>query len=82
MSDMPEPNPEQGNTLIVYADDITLLSQHEKVEAAEQSAQQYLDQILIWMKENNLILADKTQATLFTTHPHEYKRKLNLFIAD
>ena len=32
------------------------------------------------MKDNDLILADKTQATLFTPDPHEYDRQLNLYI--
>ena len=80
MADMPEPNPELSNVLVVYADDITLLSSHEKTEIAELHAQQYLDQVLQWMKDNDLILADKTQATLFTPDPHEYDRQLNLYI--
>ncbi|MEL7523123.1 MAG: hypothetical protein AAGJ80_16170, partial [Cyanobacteria bacterium J06553_1] len=77
---MPEPDKEKGMELDVYADDVTLLSTHEKVKAAETNAQQYLNQVIKWMKDNNLILADKTQATLFTPDPAEYSYQLNLKI--
>ena len=80
MADMPEPDPEKGTGLVVYADDVTLSSTHEKISIAESNAQDYLDRIIAWMEANNLILADKTQASLFTPDPAEYSRALNLNI--
>ena len=80
MADMPEPNPAQGIWLVVYADDVTLVITHEQINVAKERAQQYLDNIIQWLKNNDLILADKTQATLFTPHPAEYNHKLNLTI--
>ena len=71
MADMPEPDTEKGQGLDVYADDVTLLSSHEKTKTAIANAQQYLDLIIAWMDENNLILADKTQAALLTPDPAE-----------
>ena len=71
MSDIPEPRQNTGTNLVVYADDVTLTISHEKIHTAETAAQVYLDEILQWLKDNNLILADKTQATLFTPDPYE-----------
>ena len=80
MSDMPKPNKEKGQDLSSYADDVTLMASHEKICVAEVHAQEYLDAFIKWMRENNLILADKTQATVFTPDPAEYEYKLNLTI--
>ena len=49
MSDMPQPDPELGIHLVVYADDVTLIISHEKITVIEQKAQQYLDQITQWL---------------------------------
>ena len=82
MSNMPEPPEGSGLELVVYADDVTLLATHENITVAEEIAQPYLDTALQWMKDNDLILADKTQATLFTSDPAQYNHKLNLKIED
>ena len=80
MSDIPEPDETNGTGLSVYADDVTMSSSHHRIEIAEANAQEYLDRIITWLDENNLILADKTQATLLTPDPAEYNRQLNLTI--
>ena len=77
---MPEPDRSKGLELDVYADDVTLSSSHEKVKTAETHAQTYLDETVGWIDENKLLLADKTQASLLTPDPAEYKYKLNLKI--
>ena len=80
MSDIPEPNSENGTGLVVYADDVTLTSTHVVVKVAEHNAQEYLNRIIEWMDINKLLLADKTQASLFTPDPAEYNYRLNLQI--
>lgn len=80
MSDIPEPDETKGLDLSVYADDVTMTSTHHRVDIAECNAQEYLDQIIKWLDDNNLILADKTQATLLTPDSAEYNRQLNLTI--
>ena len=39
MADMPEPDKEKGDDLTVYADDVNLLAQDEKLTIAEQNAE-------------------------------------------
>ena len=78
MADMPEPDKEKGQGLVVYADDVNMTSTHEKVKIAERNAQIYLNKIVDWIKENKLLLADKTQVTLFTPDPAEYNKNLNI----
>ena len=80
MADMPEPDRTKGLDLDVYADDVTLSSSHEKIKTAETNAQTYLDETVTWIEDNNLLLADKTQATLLTPDPAEYNYVLNLKI--
>ena len=80
MADMPVPDPSLGITLVVYADDVTLLVTHEKIKVIEERAQAYLDVVVKWIKDNDLILADKTQVTLFTPDPAEFDHQLNLKI--
>ena len=80
MADIPAPDKEKGQDLSTYADDVTLLASHEKLEIVEQNAQLYLDVIIQWLRDNNLILADKTQATVFSPDPAEYNYQLNLTI--
>ena len=80
MADIPAPDKEKGQDLSTYADDVTLLASHEKLEIAEQNAQLYLDVVIQWLRDNNLILADKTQATVFSPDPAEYNYQLNLTI--
>ena len=56
------------------------MASHEKVAVAEKIAQNYINRVLIWMDENNLLLADKTQATLFSPDPAEQDHQLNTYI--
>ena len=80
MADILEPNKEKGQDLSTYADDVTLLASHEKLKVAEENAQQYLNIVILWMRDNNLILTDKTQASVFTPDPAEYGYQLDLRI--
>ena len=77
---MPEPTEEKSQGLDVYAEDVTLMSSHTKTKIAIKNAQQYLDVMIAWMEKHNLILADKTQATLLTTDQAEQKHNLILKI--
>ena len=47
---------------------------------SQARVQAYLDRVIQWLYNNNLILADKTQATLFTPDPAEFNHTLNLKI--
>ena len=68
MGGPPPPPPGSDIIIVVYADDVTLLISHEKVSVAEREAQRYLDTVIQWLKENELVLADKTQAILKSFH--------------
>ena len=46
MADMPQPDPENGIHLVVYADDVTLIITHENIRTIETRAQAYLNQIV------------------------------------
>ena len=46
MADIPAPDKEKGQDLSTYADDVTLLASHEKLEIAEQNANLYLDVVI------------------------------------
>ena len=56
------------------------MAQDEKVTVAETNAQTYLDKVITWMDANYLLLADKTQAVIFTPDPAEFDKKLYLKI--
>jgi len=78
-SDIPTP-PTQVQ-IESYADDITTLTSHSKIKEAENRLQPYLNDIYNWTQENDLQLnADKSTATLFTSHQAEYNTTLNLTI--
>jgi hypothetical protein len=79
MSDIPDPP--ENVYLYSYADDITTLSLHSDIQIAQDQLQPYLEKIHKWTIDNNLKLnADKSSSTLFTLHPDEYKKTLNLHI--
>ena len=80
MADMPQPEEGLDIVLVVYADDVTLLISHEQTSEAEARAQTYLDRITAWLKENHLLLADKTQVSLFSPDPAEFDKNLNIKI--
>ena len=67
--------------VITYADDITVLSSHTKVNIAQHTVTPYLQNIKNWAADNNLTLnAAKTTATLFTPDPAEFNTQLTLTI--
>ena len=79
MSDIPDPP--ENVYLYSYADDITTLSLHNDIQIAQDQLQPYLEKIHKWTIDNNLKLnADKSSSTLFTLHPNEYNKTLNLHI--
>ena len=73
---------EDGNDLALYADDITLECAHTLITTVERNIQKYLDQVIEWMDDNNLLLADKMLAALFSPDPAEYNYELSLRIKE
>src|SRR5580692_8736119 len=81
MSDIPTP-PDNIN-LFSYANDITTLTSHPKIETAEHTIQPYLHQLHQWTQDNDLqVNATKSTCTLFTPDPSEYNSSLNLQISN
>jgi hypothetical protein len=79
LSDPPETPP--GITLTGYADDLTPTSTHTNITTAENNMQHYLNSLNTWLNTNKLTLnPDKSTHTIFTTHPQEYNKTLNLQI--
>ena len=79
MSDIP--TPPDNIYLHSYADDITTLSLHYDIQTAQDNLEPYLEKIYKWTKDNDLKLnADKSTSTLFTLHPNEFNKTLNLHI--
>src|SRR5580692_3689751 len=67
--------------MISYADDITTLTSHPKIETAEHTIQPYWHQLHQWTQDNDLQLnATKSTCTLFTPDPAEYNSSFNLQI--
>ena len=80
-SDLPAP-PRNVQT-VTYADDITILSSHSKVDTAQLQVQNYLEEINDWTTTNQLTLnPDKTTTTLFSPDPAEYSKTLSLTIGN
>ena len=75
------PDPPQDVHIITYADDITLFSSDKDHHTVQRRLQPYLDTIVQWTKDSDLIInADKTMTTLFTPDPAEYSDTLTLTI--
>ena len=75
------PPPKAPVQIMVYADDITIISTHTSTSAAKKYIQPYLHKVFTWTKQNNLTQnTDKTTWTLFTPDPAEYKGNLDLKI--
>ena len=76
-SDLPQPSaPVQ---VMAYADDITITSTHTNTSSAKKYIQPYLQKVVAWTKQNNLILnPDKTTCTLFTPDHADYTSNLEL----
>jgi hypothetical protein len=74
ISDIPTPPP--SLKLIIYADDITILSSHPNKLTATSYLQAYLPVIEQWASKNRLTISpDKSSCTLFTPDRHELKFK-------
>ena len=73
------PKPPKDVMLIMYADDITIVSQDTNIETAEKRINEYLETIEPYLKEKQLIISiDKCHNMLFSTWKKEWKRKLNI----
>ena len=75
------PLPPDSVQLTTFADDITITAPHTDINIAKANIQPYLQDILKWTKDNDLLLnTDKTTCTLFTPDPAEYNTQLGLQI--
>ena len=73
--------PPDSVQLTTYADDIAITAPHTDINIAKANIQPYLQDILKWTKENDLLLnTDKTTCTLLTPDPAEYNTQLGLQI--
>ena len=56
---------------------ITITAQHTDINIAKANIQPYLQDVLKWTKDNDLLLnTDKTTCTLLTPDPAEYNKQL------
>ena len=75
------PLPPDSVQLTTYADDITITAPHTDINIAKANIQPYLQDVLKWTKDNDLLLnTDKTTCTLLTPDPAEYNKQLGLQI--
>ena len=75
------PLPPDSVQLTTYADDITITAPHTDIDIAKANIQPYLQDVLKWTKDNDLLLnTDKTTCTLLTPDPAEYNKQLGLQI--
>ena len=67
--------------LQLTADDITITAPHTDINIAKANIQPYLQDVLKWTKDNNLLLnTDKTTCILLTPDPAENNTQLRLLI--
>ena len=75
------PLPPDSVQLTTYADDITMTAPHTDINMAKANIQPYLQDILKWTNDNDLLLnTDKTTCTLLSPDPAEYNTQLGLQI--
>ena len=75
------PPPPDSVQLTTYADDITITAPHTDINIAKANIQPYLQDILKWTKDNDLLLnTDKTTYTPLIPSPAEYNTQLELQI--
>ena len=75
------PLPPDSVRLTTCADDITITAPHADINIAKANIQPYLQDVLKWTKDNDLLLnTDKTTCTLLTPDPAEYNKQLGLQI--
>ena len=73
MSDLPTPL-HPAVTISSYADDLTITSQHHKVDVAAENLQSYIHQLEAWLDTNRMeVSAQKSSITLLTPHTGEYR---------
>ena len=71
--------PPDSVQLTTYADDITITAPHTDINIAKANIQHYLQDVLKWTKDNDLLHnTDKTTCTLLTPDPAEYNTQLGL----
>ena len=75
MSDLPIPsNP--SVSISSYADDLTIVSQHHKVDVAAENLQGYIHQLEDWLARNRMeVSASKSSITLLTPHTGEFRQE-------
>ena len=75
------PTPTAPVQVMLYADDITIISTHTSMSAARKYIQPYLHKVYDWTQHHNLIInPDKTTCTLITPDPAEYNSNLGVNI--
>ena len=73
MSDLPTPL-HPAVSISSYADDLTIVSQHHKVDVAAENLQSYIHQLEDWLDTNRMeVSAHKSSITLLTPHTGEYR---------
>ena len=57
-----------------YGDDLTIDSQHHKVDVAAENLQDYIHQLEDWLTHNGMeVSAQKSSITLLTPHTGEFQ---------
>ena len=69
-----QPLPQPSVSIASYADDLTIVSQHHKVEVAADNLQHYIHQLEDWLTSNRMeVSAQKSSITLLTPHTGEFR---------
>ena len=72
MHDLPSPIPDLKVKTYSYADDLTILGQHEKHVIAARNVQSYLNLLEAWLTQNRMTVSpQKSSVTLLTPDRHE-----------
>ena len=77
------PTPPENITVVMYADDITLLCSNRDINQANKALNEYLEIIAPYLREKQLFVSSsKCSATLFSTWNKEWSRELSIKIED
>ena len=75
MADLPTPA-HPSVSIASYADDLTIVSQHHKVDVATENLQGYIHQLEDWLTINRMeVSAQKSSITLLTPHTGEFRQE-------
>ena len=75
MADLPTPT-HPAVSIASYADDLTIVSQHYKVDVAAENLQGYIHQLEDWLTLNRMeVSAQKSSITLLTPHTGEFRQE-------